>query len=210
MSSSDRSPSDVGGGGQEWRRFVHYMEREIRPACKPQRETLAGGPFAWLQTLSGSSVGNRVGPLIVRFFVEHEYGQRVNRGHDFTFRGRKVELKTGTEHSTPGTFLFEQIRPQHDWDAVLCLGLCVESLVFHLLTRQFVEDAIATWRRDGRSVIYPQHGGASDRDREAAQPDTFWMWTRPEWDAVLAERRMVFRPSGWHGTHLRDALSSMV
>lgn len=139
VNGSNRSPFEANGGDQEWLRFLNYMEREVRPKCKPQRETLAGGPFAWLQTLSGTSFGNKVGPLIVRFFLEQDYGPRVNAGHDFTFRSRKMELKTGTEHSTPGTFLFEQIRPQQDWDAVLCLGLCVESLVFYLLTRRSAE-----------------------------------------------------------------------
>lgn len=209
MDGSNPSPFEADGGGQEWLRFLNYMEREVRPNCRPQRETLAGGPFAWLQTLSGTSFGNKVGPLIVRFFLEQEYGPRVNSGHDFTFRNRKIELKTGTEHSTPGTFLFEQIRPQQDWDAVLCLGLCIESLVFYLLTRQFVEDAIEAWRQEGRSVISPQHGGTRNRNRAEDQPDTFWMWTRPEWDGVLSKRRMVFDPSGWHDTHLREALSSL-
>jgi len=185
------------------------MEREVRPSCKPQRETLAGGPFAWLQTISGTSFGNKFGPLVVRFFLEDEFEPRVSSGHDFTFRTAKVELKTGTEHSTPGTFLFEQIRPQQDWDIVLCLGLCVNSLVFFLLTREFVEDAISAWREDGRSVIAPQHGGARMRDRTSARPDTFWMWTHPEWSGVLTEWRLGFGADGWSGRHLRGALAKL-
>lgn len=209
MQLSRPSLSDCDLYDQEWLRFLSYMEREVRPKCKPQRETLAGGPFAWLQTLSGTSFGNKVGPLIVRFFLQEEYGPRLNAGHDFTFRGRKVELKTGTEHSRPGTFLFEQIRPQQDWDAVLCVGLCVRSLVFYVLTRRFVEDAIETWEKVGRSVISPQHGGARSRRPARARPDTFWMWTYPEWDQVLSERRSIFDPNGWHGARLSDALSTM-
>ncbi len=49
---STRSPFDANGGDHGWLRFLNYMEREVRPNCKPQRETLAGGPFAWLQTHS--------------------------------------------------------------------------------------------------------------------------------------------------------------
>jgi hypothetical protein len=172
------------------------MEQDVKPYCKPQRETLAGWPFAWLQTLSGKSFGDKIGPGIVRFFLWQDYGPRVNTEHDFIFHDKKIELKTGTEHSTPGTFLFEQIRPQQDWDAVLCLGLRVESLVFYLLSRQFVEEAIEEWRQKGRSVISPQHGGARRLNRVEAQPDTFWMWTTPEWEGVLSERKIVFDHSG--------------
>jgi len=203
------SPSDSRARNAEWLRFLNYMEREVRPRCSPQRPRLAGGPFAWLQALSGTSFGNRVGPLIVRFFLEEDLAPRMNAGHDFTFRNTKIELKTGTKHSTEGTFLFEQIRPQQDWDLVLCLGLCVESLVFFVLTRRFVETAIEAWRANGRSVITPQRGGSRTLDRASARPDTFWMWTHPEWARLLSKWRLEFGAAGWSGKHLRDVLASL-
>jgi hypothetical protein len=182
------------------------VEHDVRTRCKPQRETLTGGPFAWLQTLSGTSFGHTVGPLVVRFFLGNEMGPRESAGHDFVFRGRKVELKTGTEHSTEGVFLFEQIRPRQDWDTLLCLGICVESVGFFALTRCFVESAIEVWRSEGRSVIEPQHGGARALDRARAQPDTYWLWTRAEWAPLLQPQRSQFGPQGWQGRPIREAL----
>lgn len=207
MDNKDASRlTDSSMGDSEWQRFLNYMEHEVRPQCKPQRETLAGGPFQWLQTLSGKSFGEKVAPLIVRFFLEDELEPREHSDHDFVFRGRKVELKTGTEHSTEGVFLFQQIRPQQDWDLLLCLGLCVRSLVFFVLTRSFVEAAIETWRSDESSIITPQHGGARDLDRTTAEPDTFWMWTRPEWESLLEDRRSEFDAEGWRGSPIRESL----
>ena len=190
----------------EWERFLHFMEHEVRAKCHPQRASLSGGPFEWLQTLSGSAFGNTVGPLIVRFFLEDEMQPRKNKGHDFVCRGRPIELKSGVEHSTPGVYLFEQIRPQQDWEVLLCVGVAVRQLSFWTLSRAFVLDAIELWRETGHSVIAPQHGGSREIDRETASPDTFWLWTKPEWSQTLAPFRAVFDPSGWKGIALKKAL----
>jgi hypothetical protein len=144
---------------------------------------------------------------VVRFFLEDEQRPRANPHHDLVFRGRKIELKAGVEHSTGGVFLFQQIRPSQDWDGLLCLGLKVKSLDFFVLPRSFVSDAIEDWRRSGRSVITPQHGGASHLDRATADPDTFWMWTKPEWETLLAPCRSTFDASGWSGPRLSESLA---
>lgn len=189
----------------EWDRFLHYMENEVRPQCGPQRASLTGGPFEWLQRLSGSAFGNKVGALVVRFFLEDEMRPRSSTGHDFVFQHQKVELKTGVEHSTAGVYLFQQIRPQQDWTVLLCLGLAVRQLDFYVLTRTFVERPVNQWRSTGNSVIVPQHGGAGTRE-SGADPDTFWLWTKREWDAILTPHRSRFDTSGWHGTRLQQAL----
>lgn len=191
----------------EWGRFLNYMEREVRAKCGPQRETLRGGPFEWLQTLSGSAFGQKVGPLTIRFFLQNEYERRVSADHDFTFRGARIELKTGTEHSTPGVFLFEQVRLSQEWDILLCLGFAATSLTFLTLPRPFVEDRVQEWRRSGKSLITPQHGGARRLNRRTARPDTFWLWTNPGSDKLLKPYRSCFSASGWSGRHLRDALA---
>jgi hypothetical protein len=192
----------------EWERFLNYVENSVRAECQPQRESLQGGPFEWMQTLSGSTFGNKVGSLVVRFFLEDEMLPRRNAGHDLVFRERRVELKTGVEHSTPGVFLFQQIRPQQDWDALLCLGVGCRHLVFFVLSKQFVRDAVQAWRDTGQSVISPQHGGAQGRRRSRTEPDTFWIWTKPEFDGVLASHRSRFDCSGWQGPTLREGLAA--
>jgi len=159
-----------------------------------------------MQTLSGSAFGNKVAPAITRFFLQDEQAPRVNPGHDFIFRGRKVELKAGAEHKTGGVFLFQQIRPTQDWDVLLCLGLALNSLTFLTLSRTFVESAIETWHDTATSVIIPQHGGAKGRNRSGREPDTFWLWTKPEWEAKLRPYRSGFGPSGWSGRKLSEAL----
>lgn len=190
----------------EWNRFLFYVEHDVRPTCKPQRATLAGGPFAWTQKLSGSAFGNKVAPPITRFFLQDEQEPRTGSGHDFIFRDRKVELKAGTEHATEGVFLFQQIRPTQDWDVLLCLGLALNSLTFLTLNRTFVESEIETWRDTGTSIIVPQHKGSRTRNRQGPLPDTFWLWTRPEWEDKLLPYRSDFGPSGWNGQKLPDAL----
>lgn len=191
---------------EEWKRFVHYMDHEVRAHCRPQRESLRGGPFEWLQTLSGKVFGERVGPYIVRFFLEEEMLPRENAGHDFVFHGRRIELKTGVEHSTAGVFLFEQIRPSQNWDGLLCIGIAAERLEFITLSRAFVQRCIAQWRKTEHSVIMPQHGGARGRAVQRAEPDTFWLWTKPTWDRLLRPHRASFGPDGWHGRPLQKSL----
>lgn len=189
----------------QWARFLNYMDREVRSQCKPQRASLTGGPFEWLQMLSGSAFGNKVGDLAIRFFLQDEMAKRTDKGHDFIFRGKRVELKTGVEHSTPGVYLFQQIRPQDDWTVLLCLGFAVQRLDVYVFSREFVESAIARWSIDGKSVVTPQHGGARSR-RPGTTPDTFWMWTKPEWEEVLLPYRSHFDSAGWHGRRLQDTL----
>jgi hypothetical protein len=194
----------------EWGRFLHFVEHEIREKCKPQRASLRGGPFEWLQTLSGTTFGHKVGPLTIRFFLEDEYQPPASSDHDFVFNGARVELKTGVEYSGKGIFLFEQIRPQQEWDILLCLGYAVSSLTFLTLPRSFVEKAIAQWRNSERSVVTPQHGGSRALNRRTAKPDTYWLWTKPEWNAVLAPHQSTFSAAGWKGSTLRNRLASLV
>lgn len=177
----------------EWMRFLNYVEHEVRPQCRPQRETLRGGPFEWVQTLSGKVFGEKVGPLIIRFFLQDEYQKGKSRDYDFLFREWKVELKTGVEHSTPGVFLFEQIRPTQDWNILLCLGIATKSLIFFVLSRKFVENAIRN------QIITSQHPGMG----------TFWLWTKPGLSQMLNPYRSAFGPSGWQGQRLQDALSDI-
>lgn len=190
----------------EWDRFLHYVEYEIRGKCKPQRESLRDGPFEWFQTLSGTTFGHKVGPLTIRFFLEDEYQPPASRDHDFVFNGSRIELKTGVEYAGRGVFLFEQIRPQQEWDILLCLGYAVRSLTFLTLPRSFVEEAIAEWRESGHSVVTPQHGGARALNRRTARPDTYWLWTKSEWDADLAPYRTTFSADGWSGIRLKEHL----
>lgn len=190
----------------EWNRFLHYMEYEVRKQCRPQRDALRGGPFAWLQTLSGKVFGEKVGPLIVRFFLGHEYRPRINSDHDFVFLGRTFELKTGTEHSSPGVFLFEQIRPQQKWDVLCCVGISRNALEFFVIPRAVIVQGVAQWRRKGNSFIMPQYGGAARRDRTGSEPDTFWIWTKPEWRGFLASFQSKFGQNGWSGQSLGKLL----
>jgi len=191
----------------EWDRFLNYVDHDVRGRCTPQRASLARGPFEWMQTLSGSAFGNKIGPSITRFFLQDEQGPRENPGHDFIFQGRKIELKTGTEHSSKGVFLFQQIRPSQNWDGLLCVGIAVRSLTFLALGRSFVEDAIEKWRNSGKSVITPQHGGAKRRNRHGPAPDTFWLWTRQEWASQLEPYQSFFDSSGWQGRRLQETLT---
>lgn len=191
----------------EWKRFRHYMEHTVKRQCRPQRESLRGGPFEWLQTLSGKVFGERVGPLITRFFLEDEYKSRLRADHDFIFNRKKFELKTGTGHSEKGVFLFEQIRPQQDWDALLCIGIAGNSIEFFVMPKKFIADAIGLWRKGKSSLITPQHGGAKHRDRKGPQADTFWLWTVPKGRQQLEKFHTTFAPTGWHGPHLRELIS---
>lgn len=178
-------------------------------SCKPQGRTFRAGPFEWLQTVEREISGRRLGLYITRFFLEEECQPRTNAGHDFVFRKRKFELKTGTEHSTQGVFLFEQIRPQQEWDAVACIGIAVNGIEFFVFPRGFIEKGIAAWRRKGDSFVTPQHGGAKRRGRGTSQPDTFWIWTKPQWASLLAPYRTKFGPGGWSGRHFKELLGRL-
>ena len=87
--------------------------------------------------------------------IGEEFVRRYARAHDFEvdngdrisptdlqIEGRRVEVKTASQGAT-GTFQFNHIRLDRNYDCLFCLGICPTEIVFNVWRKGYVMEGRA-------------------------------------------------------------------
>ena len=109
---------------------VQTLLEVIRENVPPNIWT--GATLAEYRTLGNTNRGE-VGEQFVRRYLTSA-GIAVGNGNrasptDMTIGGRRVEVKTASLGAT-GTFQFNHVRLDKQYDYLVCLGICPEEIVF--------------------------------------------------------------------------------
>lgn len=109
-------------------------------------------PFRWIRTLAPRTKG-KVGERISAGLVEARgvvVTKSTSSDADRVFNGVPIEIKTSTLWDT-GTYRFQQIRPDQEWDVLWCLGLSPHAVHCWAIPKQ-VAVAYAPGQHSGQDA----------------------------------------------------------
>lgn len=99
-----------------------------------------GAPLGSFRNVEGTNKG-AIGEVFIRRYLE-QHGITVGNGSrlaptDMTIKGWKFEVKTASE-GVSGSFQFNHVRLDREYDYLLCLGISPESIRFNVWSREAV------------------------------------------------------------------------
>lgn len=127
---------------------INTLEKKLQKIIERKHQELNLGrdysqKFSKIRDFEGNAVGQigeEFAKEIIRSFTEIVEDDIIHNEYDIkTIKGILLEIKTARKGRDNDTFQFNGINPRYNYDYLLCLGICENSIHFRIFKKSEIE-----------------------------------------------------------------------